>query len=65
MKKLMDMAFTREQAINALKMTDNNIERAVDWIFAHPGKLTMRPVEVVSESMERRSLNFSHYCVLK
>ena len=65
MKKLMDMAFTRQQAINALKMTDNNIERAVDWIFAHSGELTMRPVEVVSESMERRSLNFSRYCVLK
>ena len=44
--KLMDMAFTREQAFNALKTTDNNIERAVDWIFAHPGdmhhKLPMR-----------------------
>ena len=51
MKKLMDMAFTRQQAINALKMTDNNIERAVDWIFAHPGVLTMRPVEVVSKSV--------------
>ena len=45
------MSFTRELAINALKMTDNNIERAVDWIFAHPGGLTMRPVEVVSKSV--------------
>ena len=45
------MSFTREQAINALKMTDNNIERAVDWIFAHPGELAMRPVEVVSKSV--------------
>ena len=47
------MSFTREQAIKALKMTDNNIERAVDWILAHPGdmhhELTMRPVEVVSK----------------
>ena len=31
------MAFTREQAIKALKMTGNNVERAVEWIFAHPG----------------------------
>ena len=49
------MSFTREQAIKALKMTDNNIEGAVDWIFAHPGdmhhELTMRPVEVVSKSV--------------
>ena len=53
---LMDMSFTREQAIKALKMTDNNIEGAVDWIFAHPGdmhhELAMRPlVEVVSKSV--------------
>lgn len=33
---LMDMSFTREQAKKALKMTDNNMERAVDWIFNHP-----------------------------
>ena len=42
----MEMSFTREQAIKALKMTDNNIEQAVDWIFDHPGdmhhKLPMR-----------------------
>ena len=36
---LMDMSFTREQAIKALKMTDNNMERAVDWIFNHPGDM--------------------------
>ena len=36
---LMDMSFTREQAIKALKETDNNMERAVDWIFNHPGDM--------------------------
>ena len=36
---LMEMSFTREQAIKALKMTDNNIEQAVAWIFAHPGDI--------------------------
>ena len=36
---LMDMSFTREQAIKALKETDNNMERAVDWIFSHPDDL--------------------------
>ena len=35
--KLMDMEFTREQATKALKMTDNNFERALDWILAHSG----------------------------
>ena len=33
------MYVTREQATKALKMTDNNIERAVGWIFAHPGDI--------------------------
>ena len=36
---LTDMAFTRDQAIKALKETDNNVERAVDWIFNHPNDL--------------------------
>ena len=35
----MDLSFTREQAIKALKMNDNNVERAGDWAFAHPGDL--------------------------
>ena len=35
----MDMAFTHDQAVKALKMTDNNMERAVDWIFNHPNDL--------------------------
>ncbi|KAK3106047.1 hypothetical protein FSP39_011642, partial [Pinctada imbricata] len=33
------MGFTRDQAIKALKNTDNNIERAADWIFSHPEEL--------------------------
>ncbi|XP_064642772.1 ubiquitin carboxyl-terminal hydrolase 5-like [Lineus longissimus] len=32
---LMSMGFTREQTIRALKATDNNLERAADWIFSH------------------------------
>ena len=38
-KTIMDLSFTREQAIKALKMNDNNVERAGDWAFAHPGDL--------------------------
>ncbi|KAB0792518.1 hypothetical protein PPYR_14477 [Photinus pyralis] len=33
------MGFTQEQATKALKATDNNVERAVDWIFSHPDEL--------------------------
>ena len=36
---LMKMSFTRELAVKALEMTENNIEQAVDWIFDHPGNI--------------------------
>jgi len=32
---LMSMGFSNEQATRALKATDNNLERASDWIFSH------------------------------
>nr|XP_058970629.1 ubiquitin carboxyl-terminal hydrolase 5-like [Pocillopora verrucosa] len=33
------MGFTEAQAIKALKATDNNLERAADWIFSHAHEL--------------------------
>jgi ubiquitin carboxyl-terminal hydrolase 5/13 len=33
---LMDMGFTDMQAKRALKETNNDMERAVDWLFSHP-----------------------------
>lgn len=36
---VMGMGFTREQATKALKATDNNLERAADWIFSHQAEL--------------------------
>lgn len=33
------LGFTRDQAVKALKTTDGNLERAVDWIFNHPDEL--------------------------
>ena len=47
---LMDMAFTRDQAVKALKMTDNNMERAVDWIFNHPNDLGTDPEDEAEAS---------------
>ncbi|XP_033642208.1 ubiquitin carboxyl-terminal hydrolase 5-like [Asterias rubens] len=32
---ILSMGFSQEQAVRALKATDNNIERAADWIFSH------------------------------
>lgn len=33
------MGFTSAQALKALQATDNNLERAVDWIFSHAEQL--------------------------
>lgn len=33
------MGFNRDQAKKALRNTDNNVERALDWIFSHPDEL--------------------------
>ncbi|XP_056636547.1 ubiquitin carboxyl-terminal hydrolase 5 isoform X1 [Diorhabda sublineata] len=33
------MGFTPNQATKALKATDNNVERAMDWIFSHQDEL--------------------------
>lgn len=32
---IMGMGFSQDQTFKALKATNNNIERAVDWIFSH------------------------------
>jgi len=32
---LSSMGFSREQSTRALKATDNNLERATEWIFSH------------------------------
>jgi ubiquitin carboxyl-terminal hydrolase 5/13 len=40
------MGFTPSQAKKALRNTDNNVERAIDWIFSHPDELDT-PDEVV------------------
>lgn len=39
------MGFTRPQAIKALKETNNNVERAVDYIFSHAGELDSEPMD--------------------
>ncbi|XP_028393855.1 ubiquitin carboxyl-terminal hydrolase 5-like [Dendronephthya gigantea] len=36
---LMSMGFNQNQATKALRMTENNLERAADWIFSHAAEL--------------------------
>lgn len=46
---VMSMGFSREQATKALKATDNNLERAADWIFSHQAELDA--VEMEGDTM--------------
>lgn len=39
LEMVMSMGFTQEQATKALKATNNNLERAADWIFSHQAEL--------------------------
>ncbi|XP_059811489.1 ubiquitin carboxyl-terminal hydrolase 5 isoform X1 [Hypanus sabinus] len=43
------MGFSREQALRALRATNNSVERAVDWIFSHIDDLDAEAVMDVSE----------------
>ncbi|XP_044766988.1 ubiquitin carboxyl-terminal hydrolase 5 isoform X1 [Coccinella septempunctata] len=36
---IMSMGFSEDHALKALKATDNNVERAMDWIFSHQSEL--------------------------
>lgn len=42
---IMSMGFTKEQATKALKNTNNNVERAADWIFSHADELDTMETE--------------------
>jgi hypothetical protein len=42
---VMGMGFTREQATKALKATNNNLERAADWIFSHQAEIDVQETE--------------------
>lgn len=42
---IISMGFTISQATKALKATDNNTERAVDYIFSHQDELDMEDVQ--------------------
>ncbi|PVU90003.1 hypothetical protein BB559_004825 [Furculomyces boomerangus] len=46
---LCDMGFTPAQSKRALKETDNDMERAVDWLFSHP--------EITGEEIEDSNNN--------
>ncbi|XP_064598849.1 ubiquitin carboxyl-terminal hydrolase 5-like [Liolophura sinensis] len=54
---IVSMGFTIEQASMALKATDNNVERAADWIFSHADELT-QPMETESTGANEQAPKF-------
>ena len=40
------MGFSEEQATKALKATNNNLERAADWVFSHINELDSVDMDV-------------------
>lgn len=57
---VMSMGFTREQATKALKATDNNLERAADWIFSHQAELDAVEMEGDTTHTEESFKDGSH-----
>lgn len=49
---VMSMGFTKEQATKALKATNNNLERAADWVFSHVSELDTLDMDVDAQPPE-------------
>ncbi|XP_011402875.2 PREDICTED: ubiquitin carboxyl-terminal hydrolase 5-like [Amphimedon queenslandica] len=54
---VMSLGFTREQAMKALKATDNNVERAADWVFSHMDELQQMEEGEGEEPMEEEQFS--------
>lgn len=48
LEMLQSMGFTAQQATKGLKETDNNVERAADWLFSHQSELDAMDFEDIS-----------------
>lgn len=46
------MGFTQSQATKALKQTDNDVERAADWLFSHQSELDAMEEDVHVEQAQ-------------
>jgi len=44
-ENLSSMGFTRAQVLKALSSTDNNVERAADWLFSHMDQLESMEID--------------------
>ena len=53
---LQAMGFSRSQCIKALQNTDNNVERAADWIFSHPDEINSEDISSSSAPLAEEPL---------
>lgn len=58
---LTSMGFSEIQATKALKETNNNTERAVDWIFSHQDELILMADNGAGEPMDQAPIEPSQY----
>ncbi|XP_050025600.1 ubiquitin carboxyl-terminal hydrolase 5 [Dermacentor andersoni] len=47
---IVSMGFSKDQALKALKATDNNLERAIDWIFSRADELQAESQDVAMDT---------------
>lgn len=59
LEMLMGMGFSDKQATKALKETQNNIERAADWIFSHQDELDAMEVDEASNQSAPAAMEVS------
>lgn len=65
---IMSMGFSKEKAVKALQATDNNIERATDWIFSHADDMEEEtPKQSSSSVLEGKGSkkNYNRICFKK
>lgn len=54
------MGFTMNQAKKALKATDNNTERAIDYIFSHQDELDADEIDQLTQPAAAATSNKNH-----
>ncbi|XP_037513033.2 ubiquitin carboxyl-terminal hydrolase 5 isoform X1 [Rhipicephalus sanguineus] len=50
LETITNMGFSQDQALKALKATDNNVQRAMDWIFSRADDIQAESQEVAMET---------------
>lgn len=58
---ILSMGFTMNQAKKALKATENNTERAIDYIFSHQDELDADEIEQITQQQPTQGTSNKNY----